>query len=162
MFAPFAISWITYLTQVERQIALLLSLLAPRRTVQFFLSARCKRGESRRTRFEILQGLVRQLNGIDFASYLVVLYSCLPTRLPVLCLTRLANMYVYSFSVPTLLLALSSAQVCGKSRGKRKTWETILPGNPRLTNLFFLTLLIRQWYSFNHKFLNLIWRFICK
>lgn len=48
-------------------------------SVQFFsLSARCKRGESRRTRFEILQGLVRQLNGIDFASILVVLYPCLP------------------------------------------------------------------------------------
>jgi len=147
LFAPFAISWITYLTQVEQQIALLLSLLAPRRTVQFFpLSARCKRGESRRTRFEILQGLVRQLNGIDFASILVVLYSCLPTRLPVLCLTRLANAYVYSSSVkpdtsPSFILIFRT----GMWEKSRKTWETILPGNPkpRLTNLFFLALLIR-------------------
>lgn len=38
-------------------------------------------GESRRTRFEILQGLVRQLNGIDFASILVVLYPRLPACL---------------------------------------------------------------------------------
>lgn len=147
---------VNYVPQVERQIALFFSLLAPRRTVQFFcLSARCKRGESRRTRFEIPQGLVRQLNGIDFASILVVLYSRLPTRLPVLCLTRLANAYVYSFSVkpdtsPSFIFRTGMREKSRKTKNLRNNpaWES----KARLMNLFFLALLIRQWYSFSHKF----------
>lgn len=121
----------------ERQIASLLSShrhrrAAPRWIVRFHFSPYPldASGESRRTRFEILQGLVRQLNGIDFASILVVLYPCLPVCRRALRKTCFANAYIlplWNQTYPSFI----SCTGTWKSRRKHKIWEVIASENER-------------------------------